>query len=441
VSELSEQELALADLLARLADAPELTPQDLDENDIIRLTEGRPRDAVGRAVRALIRHSDPQVRDWVRSRSSHGRVARRIAEAHDLRGLLDQFDVTDRLWDQAGALLHGMSRGHGYSVLHDYQDAIAVCRRWAELAHLRTVTLDRAVALTALADEFATGYAALVLGDLRVDLVATMRDVLSGWLGELTPGSEERRFAWVTQRVAALDTPGSGFAVRVVTAEPKPVGLAEARVIIDGVPIAARVFGCWQADPPEWVLPRLGATTEPREIVLDENDGAELRVTIVREGDEVVWRDWNCEIGTRLPQDVRFDAGEYDREIARVTHDHSWEWPARTVARLINERLRADPEVLGRWGCGPGRCHSTFDDQDLAELSFSFPEPESYTDPHVRFRIAVDVAGRDPAEVAGEVVAGLATADPRATAGMVGGEQGAASVGLPYRPYRPLTSR
>ena len=142
--------------------------------------------------------------------------------------------------------------------------------------------------------------------------------------------------------------------------------------------------------------PEAGATAEPKEIVLDENDGDELRVTIVREGDEVVWRGWKCQISARLPRDFRFDAAEYDREVGRVTHDHSWEWSARTLARLINERLRPDPAIRAR-------CHSTWESQDLAEIDFSYPDAP----PHAAFRLMVDVAGRDPAEVADEVLAGL----------------------------------
>lgn len=258
-----------------------------------------------------------------------------------------------------------------------------------------------------------------------------MKDVLTTWIEELGPVS-----TWMTQRIAALGTPRSGFAVRVVTWEPKPVGMVEARVLIDGVPIAARVFGCFGADPPEWVIPQLAATAEPKEIVLDENDGDELRVTIVREGDEVVWRDWKCQIRARLPRDVRFDARQYDREVARVTHDHSWEWAARTAARLINERLRADPAILGRWDCVRGRSYSTWESLDLAELDFSYPDVGSY----VAFRLPVDVTGRDPEEVADEVVVALVASDPKATTGMVGenAEDRAALVGLPYR---PLTTR
>ncbi|GLY50501.1 hypothetical protein [Lentzea sp. NBRC 102530] len=351
-------------------------------------------------IRRLITHTDPWIADWVRAHCGDGSVARRVAEAHDLLGLLDQFDVPDRLWDQAGRLLHGMSRAHGYSVLHEYADAVAACRRWVELAHLRPATPERLVALIAFADEIATGYAALVLGDQRVDLVAALREIASAWieeLGSVTP--------WATLRVAALDVPPSGFAVRVVTSPPDPVSAAEARVVIDGVPIAARVFGCWRADSPEQVIPRLTATTEPREIVLDENDGAELRVTIVREGDEVVWRDWKCVIGARLPGEHRFDAAAYDREVARVAQDHSWEWPARTVARLVTERLQADPSILGRRGFGRGSCWSSWDGPDLAELDFAYAE--MFTEPHFRFRMRLDVAGRDPGEVADETIAGL----------------------------------
>ncbi|WP_394619530.1 hypothetical protein JNUCC0626_10650 [Lentzea sp. JNUCC 0626] len=368
------------------------------EQDAIDVAEGAR--AEGRPISPPSQHPHPLVRDWIRERVRPGAPSRRVAIAQDLLGLLDQFDVPDRLWDQAGRLLHGMAWTRSYTVLHAYPDAVAACRRWVALAHLRPATVERLVALVSFADELATGYGALVLGDQRVDLVAELKKVAAAWLGELGPVSP-----WAAHRVAALDVPGSGFAVRVVTSPPDPVSFAEARVVIDGVPIAARVFGCFRADVPEDLLPRLAATAEPREIVVDENDNVELRVTIAREGDEVVWRDWKCEIGARLPGDHRFDAAAYDREVARVTRDHTWEWPARTVSRLINERLGADPSILGRWGCGRGSCWSSWESPDVAELAFSYAE--MFTDAHFRFRVRIDVEGRDPGEVADETIAGL----------------------------------
>ncbi|MGI5499804.1 hypothetical protein [Lentzea sp. CA-135723] len=82
----------------------------------------------------------PRIADWVRSKVRPGNPARRVAQARDLLRSLDQFDVPDRPWDQAGRLLHGMARTPGHSVLERYADGVAVCRRWVGLAHLRPAT-------------------------------------------------------------------------------------------------------------------------------------------------------------------------------------------------------------------------------------------------------------------------------------------------------------
>jgi hypothetical protein len=83
-------------------------------------------------------------------------------------------------------------------------------------------------------------------------------------------------------------------------------------------------------------------------------------VTIAREAGTVIWRDWRGFSGQDLPPEMRFDAADYDTEIARAENDHSWEWPARTMARLLRDRLRTDPDMLADWGCGTesvGRAH------------------------------------------------------------------------------------
>ncbi|HEX8869127.1 MAG TPA: hypothetical protein VF821_25935, partial [Lentzea sp.] len=138
-----------------------------------------------------------------------------------------------------------------------------------------------------------------------------------------------------------------------------------------------------------------------------------LYVTIVREGSEVVWRNWRWRLLPELPGEFRFDAAEYDAEVARAEADHGWEWPARTVARLVNDRLRADPTVLGRWGCEYGHCRNSVRHHDFASLSFFHP---AGADSQATSRIGIDVSDRDPDVVADEVIAMLCAADPRETA-------------------------
>jgi hypothetical protein len=75
---------------------------------------------------------------------------------------------------------------------------------------------------------------------------------------------------------------------------------------------------------------QLRAASEPREIKLAEAYCTEgccgaLYVTIVREGAEVVWQDWRSRKLGDPPPRVRFDAAEYDREVARAEQDRGWE--------------------------------------------------------------------------------------------------------------------
>lgn len=307
-----------------------------------------------RAVRALAASLDPVLRDWVRSTPrdllSSG-LARRIAERHALADLLHEPVVTDALWDQTGNLLLAMTSNHNYQAeIGNYDAALAVYQRWVTLADHRPATLNRAAVLVMVAEDLRTGPAALVAAEVRGRLIGEIERVLlsPSWL-EMLAGSagsadpvEVRRAEWIMQEVARDGVPQGRFAIRVVRPDPDPVGFSqvEARIVIDGVPVVAAAFGKGPAESPEELIHngRLRATGEPRQIRLAEAYCTEgccsgLYVTIVREGSAVVWKDWRSSKRGDPPQDVRFDAAEYDREVAQAERDHSWEWPARTVAR------------------------------------------------------------------------------------------------------------
>jgi hypothetical protein len=294
-----------------------------------------------------------------------------------------------------------------------------------------------------------------VAGDLRSVLVGQIKAVLSrsAWtrMLEIRTRSgdplEARRAAWVVQAMRH-EVPAARFAVRVAVSDPKPVGFpgVQARIVIGGMPVAAALFDKGPAANPEDLLYNGGlrATSEPREIKLAEAYCTEmccgaLRVTIVRDGDEVVWRNWRTSTRGEAPPEVRFDAAAYDREVARAEADHAWEWPARTVARLIGERLRADPSLLSRWDCRLYWCTAWLKDLDVARLTFLHPaRTESVTDPSIQFGMAIRVGREDdPEAVAAGIVESMRDTDPKSVAEMVNGDERiAGELGLAYR--RPV---
>lgn len=423
------------------------------ERDLVWLAERSSGAVRLRAVRALAASLDPAMLDWVRSTPrdllSSG-LARRIAERHALADLLHEPVVTDALWDQAGNLLLAMTSNHNYQAeIGHYDAALAVYQRWVTLAGHRPATLDRAAVLVMVAEDLLTGPAALVAAEVRGRLIDEIERVLLSppWL-EMLAGSagsadpvEVRRAEWVMREVARDDAPRGRFAVRVVM--PDPVGFfqVEARIVIDGVPVVAAAFGKGPAESPEELVHsgRLRATSEPRQIRLAEaycTEGccAGLYVTIVREGSAVVWKDWQSSMRGDPPQDVRFDAAEYDREVARAEQDHSWEWPARTLARLVDKELRADPTILGRWDCELDWCTAWPTDDDAMRLTFIHPaRGDSFDDPSVQLGLVVDVQGRDPATLAEEIIESIRNTDPKTIADTTGNRQHAEELGLLYQ--------
>ncbi|MER5308723.1 hypothetical protein ABT034_13140 [Streptomyces sp. NPDC002773] len=124
------------------------------------------------------------------------------------------------------------------------------------------------------------------------------------------------------------------------------------RPLVDGRDVLAEIHpdgvsSCsardWVRPPGEWPL---SAPEEPREVELSHNNChtgccGGVFVTIRREGDRVVWSSLRNTSETRVPvpAEVRFDAAEYDAELARAAADTAWEEPVDTVARLTATEL------------------------------------------------------------------------------------------------------
>ncbi|MEU6475213.1 hypothetical protein ABZ927_30280 [Streptomyces massasporeus] len=136
---------------------------------------------------------------------------------------------------------------------------------------------------------------------------------------------------------------------------------AEVRPLIDGGDLLRGVhpegvaLSCrhWRGPADSWPLM---TTEEPRRVMITEPTctagccGA-LYVTMRREGDRVIWDAWEntSSIGA-VPADIRFEAAQYEAELARAAADCSWEEPVDTVARLLEQTLTGSG-WFEQWGC------------------------------------------------------------------------------------------
>lgn len=378
-----------------------------------------------------------------------------------------------------------MRRDAGNAELRRYAGAGAALAGFARAAGRMRPDLDRyAMIVSVLADLYAGQAATLALPEGEL---AAMRAALEQLLDEpawaAVPADAERsadpetrhRAQWaLATRTACRRTPlpaepaqsagaataegtppegtpadggRSRFAIRVAVGDPALRGGVETRIFIDGRPIVLEAFDKGPSEQPEYLLGpdhQLRAGDEPHEVRLAVADCTEgccgaLYVTVERRGDEVVWRDWRNpdRPGVDLP-DFRFAAGEYDAEVARAENDHSWEWPDRTVARLLRARLRAEPDLLGRWDCDPGWVSAWPHDRGQLHVSYFHPRRPSLVDePWLQFVAVIDLPPGEPEHVADEVVRQLADTDPRRPEWLSGGSAEAAeALGFDWPPPR-----
>ncbi|MFI9102333.1 hypothetical protein ACIGXA_17590 [Streptomyces fildesensis] len=206
---------------------------------------------------------------------------------------------------------------------------------------------------------------------------------------------------------------------------PAPHCFFAVRPLIDGRDVVEEFFpDGLGAGPRKWFRTDgpLAATADPHEVRLAEDlCGAgccgELSVTIRREGDHVLWADWQNtgDNGRSLP-DVRFDAAQYDAELHRAAHDRSWERPADAVARLLDDTLRREADWFARWECDVDGVYPASDDPGWVDVYFHH-SPR----PWLRFGMRLPVTATEPAQVqADRLAAQVMTGDPRQAAGVRG---------------------
>ncbi len=441
--------------------------------DLVWLAERSDPTRHAQAVEALCDLAEPVTHAWllregVRLDGPSTAAARRVAETVGLADLLDGEEIPPDVVEQAGRLLLAMTqRGAGSAELRDYTDAASALVRFSRAAARMNATLDRYAMIMALLADLHTGQAAtLAWPDRELALVRTALDRLldqSAWADCLADAARSgnpdtyRRACWATQLRTTLRqtppvTPSSNdfrarIAIRVSVPDPAHRGTVETRILVNGRHLCAEAFTAGPAEQPENLLGPdhpLHADVEPHEVRLAQTDCTEgccgaLFVTIERRGDEVIWRSWrnpDCP-GLDLPT-LHFDAAEYDAEVARAEADHSWEWPARTVARLVRARLREQPDLLARWDCAAGWVAAGPPDTSRVEVSYFHPaRPRGGDDLWLQFVAVIDLPANDPEDMRDEIVRRITDSDPRRPQWLAGGSAEAAQAyGFDWPPRR-----
>ncbi|QLE76391.1 hypothetical protein FGW37_29085 [Streptomyces rectiverticillatus] len=433
-----------------------------------RHTEGR---ELRRLVDALLARDDRAAREGLLAvpldpRAVGSETARRIAEAVMLDDIIGNDPVDAPTLAQAGRLLVRMARADDYQYeILAYDRAVAAYEAFVARASQLPPGLDHYAILLSVALDLHSGPGVLLdwRSGQREALLETLESVLTApaWAAvpageptDLTDPAERRRVHWIrraAQQPFTRPAAAGRLRIEVVVRDPAVPESVETRLLIDGRPLVPEVFGRGPAHSPEYLLDtgRLRATAEPREVQLAEAYCTEgccgaLHVTICRDGDQVVWRDWrrpgtlpNRQPAPELPE-YRFDAAAYDAEVTRAETDRSWAWPARNTARLIDAGLRDRPGILARWDARLDWSGTDFREPDTIAVSFTFrpgiAAGRRGEDGHyLQFIWELQDDGTPPEKQAAAALRRLSTEDPKGYAEVRGGSrESAEALGYPW---------
>ncbi|WP_153449346.1 hypothetical protein [Streptomyces smaragdinus] len=176
----------------------------------------------------------------------------------------------------------------------------------------------------------------------------------------------------------------------------------------------------WLGSSETWPL---WAAREPRRVELSNNDCVTdccggVFVTIQRRGDHVEWVSWENtnDIRVPVPPEVRFDASQYDAELARVVADHSWEEPVDTAARLLAHRIAAT-DWYKRWDCQPFAHGIRVQERgESAEVVMPFVTSQFDEGGTYRWHVMSVTAQEPVEEQVGRFVEQITATDPRESA-------------------------
>jgi hypothetical protein len=225
----------------------------------------------------------------------------------------------------------------------------------------------------------------------------------------------------------------------VVPPEASTWNQVELCFLVDGRDIIRSVFDPGPAADPDEVLgpnsPLLPGD-RPHEVRLAEASCTEyccgaLYVRIRREGDEVVWDQWRNPDAEDVDLAVlRFDAQQYQAELARADADRRWEWPGRTVARLLRQALGLEPDLMQRWNSSLDFVQCWPRERDVVQVVFTSPPMQAVAEfarlfdrpmEYKQYRLRVPVTDEAAADQTAQAITALRDNDPRDSAEICGG--------------------
>lgn len=407
----------------------------------------------GRTLHWLAVRSSPRDQDTYTD--ALGRLAAADAEA-----LLEELD-TAAVMD----LLRMMSfRSHTPTWMKGNRRLAAALALAAKAPDVFGQGLTGLVALAQVRDDLRYGHSAFL--DLAPDRRAALaRDLLTAMRtsearallsAHLASHPHDSEAIWVHRYI---DRAGSendplpyGLAIRIAVPAPSTKQEPRTHVLVDGVPVVTALFDIGVPDPPERILHRqqsLRTGDLPHEVWLAEADCTEgccgaLSARIRRDAatKRVLWEVEPTHSRAGSTQ-FAFNADDYDAEVERAASDFSWEWPARRAARLLNQRLRDDSEMLSQWNCRVGGAAAWNTDRTQLTLFLWHPEPPTPDRPWLQFKHQVtlpdtvvidDDAVTDAVEA---ILERLRTNDPTSFAKLCGGSrEHAETLGYPWPPAR-----
>ncbi|MBC2875568.1 hypothetical protein [Streptomyces sp. TYQ1024] len=216
------------------------------------------------------------------------------------------------------------------------------------------------------------------------------------------------------------------FGIRVIPSDPRDRHSSpEVRPLVDGADfIEHEYYGAVCGDALRWLLPggpfSVGVTPHTVEMAAWCCCRSALDVEIRREGGTVVWACVEPDGDAPRSYAFRFDAGQYDAEVARATGERSWEWPSAAVARELEGLLRARPDWLDEWTCEVDEVWATPGVLDEIRLAFRnyVPQPDGAWRSAGRFGAVRPVTDEDPALQAERLAREITAGDPRRASGM-----------------------
>ncbi|PSL51488.1 hypothetical protein B0I31_12018 [Saccharothrix carnea] len=229
--------------------------------------------------------------------------------------------------------------------------------------------------------------------------------------------------------------------VVVLSPGESPWDQLELRFHIDGEDVISRVFDKGPGEDPDRLLtvdsPLLAlhgpTTVRVAEATCTWGCCGCIDVHVRREDDQIVWDRWhNPDTGHVPLGEYRFDVRQYETELLRARQDRTWEWPGRTIARLVNAALLGEPEVMQQWNCSLDFTGSLPARRSEVEVVFTCPpraairqyeEQHGHPLEHTQYRLRFPVTEQPAQTQADHIVATMRTKDPRDTAETCGGFQ------------------